>query len=51
MWDGIEQSVAAEREAVDRSWQTSERSTDDLRAVMQSYRALCTRLMSFTDPA
>jgi hypothetical protein len=48
MWGEIERSIADEREVVEGRWQSSERSTDDLRAAMQDYRGLYARLTSFT---
>jgi hypothetical protein len=48
MWEAIERSIADERQALDRPWQNSERSTDELRAAMQDYRDLYSRLTNIT---
>jgi hypothetical protein len=48
IWDEIERSITDEREGVESRWQSTESSTDELRVVMQDYRALYDRFMRFT---
>jgi hypothetical protein len=48
IWDEIERSITDEREGVESRWQSTESSTDDLRVVMQDYRALYDRFIRFT---
>jgi hypothetical protein len=48
MWESIERSIGEERQGIDSRWQESERSTDELRLAMQSYRDLYNRLVTFT---
>jgi hypothetical protein len=48
IWDEIQRSITDEREGLASRWQSTESSTDDLRAVMQDYRDLYDRFMHFT---
>jgi hypothetical protein len=48
VWDETVRTITHEREGVDGRWQSTESSTDDLREVMQDYRALYTRYVGFT---
>jgi hypothetical protein len=48
VWDETVRTITHEREGVDGRWQSTESSTDDLREVMQEYRALYTRYVGFT---
>ena len=48
IWDETVRAITDQREGVDHRWQSTESSTDDLRAVMQDYRELYTRLMRFS---
>ena len=48
VWDETVRTLTHEREGVDGRWQSTESSTDDLREVMQDYRALYTRYVGFT---
>lgn len=48
IWDETVRAITDEREGVDRRWQSTESSTDDLIVAMQDYRALCDRFMGFT---
>jgi hypothetical protein len=45
--DEIARGITDEREGIDGRWQSTESSTDDLRAAMQDYRALYARLARF----
>jgi hypothetical protein len=48
VWDETVRALTQEREGVEARWQGTDSSTDDLRAVMQDYRALYVRYVSFT---
>jgi hypothetical protein len=48
IWDETVRTITNEREGVDARWQSTESSTDDLRAAMQGYRALYARYVRFT---
>jgi hypothetical protein len=48
IWDETVRAITDEREGVDRRWQSTESSTDDLRAAMQDYRDLYGRFMRFS---
>lgn len=48
VWDETVRAITDEREGVDGRWQSTESSTDDLRAAMQDYRSLYTRYAGFT---
>lgn len=48
IWDETVRSIANEREGVEARWQSTDSSTDDLRAAMQDYRALYARYARFT---
>jgi hypothetical protein len=47
IWDETVRAITDEREGIDGRWRSAEASTDDLRAVMQDYRELYDRFMSF----
>ena len=48
VWDDTMRAITDERQGVDGRWQSTETSTDDLRAAMQDYRTLYTRYVGFT---
>ena len=48
IWDETVRALTEEREGVDGRWQSTESSTDDLRAAMQDYRDLYDRFMRFS---
>jgi hypothetical protein len=48
IWDETVRAITDEREGVEGRWQSTESSTDDLRAAMQDYRALYARFIRFT---
>jgi hypothetical protein len=48
IWDETVRSITHEREGVEARWQSTDSSTDDLRAAMQDYRALYARYARFT---
>jgi hypothetical protein len=48
IWDETVRAITDEREGVEGRWQSTESSTDDLRAAMQDYRALYARFIRLT---
>lgn len=48
IWDETVRAITDERAGVDGRWQSTDSSTDDLRAAMQDCRALYARLVRFT---